>query len=119
MSTSIVVLGVRETQAKLAAKMLAVIAASGPACETGGRVVQAAMVELAPRNTGRLANSIEVSVDQEKEGATSHIGATVPYDRFIQFGTRYMSAQAYGERAAQVAGSPVAAVVASVYKRVL
>lgn len=91
---------------KLQAKVAEPVAA-----QAGGRVVQADMVARAPRDTGALAASIVV----EMEGDTAHVGPTVPYARFVEFGTRYMEGQPFVSEAAEDE-SPIVAAMAAIFK---
>ena len=112
----ITVIGLPQLQAKFLAIMGAVKLASKPATATGGQVVANAMRLRAPRRTGRLAASITVRPGQNDEVL---VGSTVPYDRFVQLGTRYMEPQAYGEEAADSASTAVAGAMAAIYKAAL
>jgi HK97 gp10 family phage protein len=108
--------GVAETRAALERVRFEIEAASGPAVGAAGTVVAREMASRAPRDTGRLAASIDVDVQTVGEGATAKVGAQVPYDRFVQFGTVYMMAQPYGRDASEDSTSGVVAAMASVYK---
>ena len=89
----------------------AVRAAAPAASRAGGEVLARDMAARAPRRTGKLASSIVVQSD----GDTAHVGSTVPYDRFVQYGTRYVSAQPFETDAADEPGG-IAAAVAAILK---
>lgn len=97
-----------QTRAALERIRLEIEAASPAAAKAGATVLGRDMIARAPRNTGRLASSIRV----ESDGKTAHVGATVPYARFVEFGTRYMPAQPFEEDAANNKGGIVAAIAA-------
>jgi HK97 gp10 family phage protein len=78
----------------------------------GAAVVAADMRAKAPVDTGALRNSITVS--SAEEGA--QVAATVPYARFVQFGTRYMEAQPFISDEVQ---SPVLSVMTKVFQGIL
>lgn len=82
------------------------------ATKAGGEVVAADMKAHAPTDTGAMANSIVVQV----EGDTAHVGPTVPYARFPNFGTRYQSAQPFASEAAEESEGPVEAAMAAIFK---
>ena len=92
---------------KIAAKLAESLAAMA-----GGEVVAVDMKVHAPRNTGAMAESVIVQV----EGDTAHVGPTVPYARFPNFGTRYQSAQPFVNDAADESEGPVEAAMAAVFK---
>lgn len=108
--------GIPQTKAALAKIRVQVEAASPTAVRAGGEVVQRAMVARAPRDTGALAIGISVDVVSLGEGATAHVGSSASYDRYVQRGTRHMSAQPYGQDAADASHGGVATAMASVYK---
>lgn len=108
--------GEAELRAKLAAIGARAEAASPAAVKAAGEIIQRAMSSRAPRATGRLASSISMDVSSSGDGATAKVGAGEDYDRFVQFGTRYMAPQAYGEEAADDSTASVAAAMAAVYK---
>lgn len=83
------------------------------AAKAGGEVVKREMVARAPRDTGALANSITVSGD----GPVASVGATVPYDVFVQLGTKYQDQQPYGEEGARANTSGVVAAMAAIFKQ--
>lgn len=58
-------------------------------------------------------------VEDTGEGATASVGATVPYDRFVQLGTRNMEPQPYGQEAAEGAPLGVVSAMTAVYKAAL
>ena len=92
---------------KIAAKIAEPIAAMA-----GGEVVAVDMKMHAPRNTGAMADSIIVQV----EGDTAHVGPTVPYAKFPNFGTRYQAAQPFVNDAADESEGPVEAAMAAIFK---
>jgi len=106
------VLGVPEAIAALERRKLAAKIAEPIAAKAGGEVVAADMRRQAPTDTGALARSIVVQV----EGDTAHIGPTVPYARFVNFGTRYMSAQPFATEAADESEGPIEAAMAAIFK---
>lgn len=103
--------GIAETKRALEKVQLQVRAAAPAASRAGGEAVARNLIARVPRRTGRTAASIRVDM----EGDTAKVGAETPYDRFVQKGTRYMSAQPYGEEAASET-APVAAVMSAVMK---
>jgi len=80
--------------------------------QAGARVVAADMRNRAPVDTGALRNSIKVSSGEE--GA--QVSVTVPYARFVQFGTRYMEAQPFISDEVQ---SPVLSAMTKVFQGIL
>jgi HK97 gp10 family phage protein len=112
---SVTVLGVPETIAAFERFAIEVEAASATATQAGGHVVAAVMRAQAPKDTGRLAASIQV----RRDGDDAIVGADVPYDRFVQKGTIYMDAQPYAEQAGEKASSAAMAAVAAVFKAVM
>lgn len=92
---------------KIAAKIAEPIAA-----KAGGEVVAADMRIHAPKDTGALSKSIVVQVD----GDTAHVGPTVAYARFVNFGTRYMSAQPFASDAADESEGPIEVAMAAIFK---
>lgn len=107
-----VVRGVPQAIAAFERRKVQMKVATPFASRAGGEVVALAERARAPKDTGRLAASIVLVMDGDK----ARVGATVPYDRFVQFGTRYMEAQPYGEEAAEGSTSPVVAAMAAIYK---
>jgi HK97 gp10 family phage protein len=112
---SVLVLGVPQTIAAFERLALEAEAGKPIATEAGGQLVAAVMRNQAPKDTGRLAASIQV----RRDGDDAIVGADVAYDRFVQKGTRYMEAQPYAEEALDETSKAVAEVVASVFKTVL
>lgn len=110
-----IIRGIPQTKLALARIEAELRAASGPAARAGGEVLARAMVARAPRDTGRLASSIRV----DSSGDTARVGADVPYDRFVQKGTRFMAAQAYGVEAGNETTGGIVAAIASVLKSVI
>jgi HK97 gp10 family phage protein len=100
--------GIPQTKAALERVKFEVTAAAPGASRAGGEVVAHNMASRAPRATGRLASSISVDVS----GDTARVGANVPYDRFVQRGTTYMSPQPYGEQAASETSGVITAIAA-------
>lgn len=84
----------------------------------GGAFLQMARLK-APKRTGRLAAGIRIDVEDQLDGAVAHVGTDVPYDRFVQLGTRYMDAQPYAEDAAEASEGGITAAMAVVYKAAL
>jgi HK97 gp10 family phage protein len=103
--------GIAKTKAALEKVSLEIRAAAPASAKAGGEVLAHDMAARAPRRTGRLAASIVA----ESDGDTTHVGATVPYARFVEFGTVYMAAQSFETDAAEQPGS-VAAAVAAILK---
>jgi phage gpG-like protein len=95
-----------ETKRALERVRLEIAAAAPTASKAGGAVLARNMQP--PRDTGTLAARIAVVSD----GETAHVGSTVPYDRFVQFGTRNMAAQPYGQQAASDTSGIVSAIAA-------
>jgi hypothetical protein len=113
---SITLLGVAKTKAALEAAMLQAEAAAGPAAEAGGRVVQAQMASRAPRDTGTLVRLIDIDDSSVGSGATARVGSSAPYDRFVQGGTVYMSANPYGAQAAVASVPGIIAAMTGIFK---
>ena len=78
----------------------------------GAQVVVADMRKRAPVDTGALRDSITVS--EVEEGA--QVSASVPYARFVQFGTRYMEAQPF---ISDEVNSPVLSAMTRVFQGIL
>ena len=106
------VLGLPQLQARIARSQAQVEAAAPVAARSGGEVVARIMAAFAPRRTGRLAGSVRVEMDEDE----AQVFADVDYDRFVQRGTRYMSAQPYGEQAAEVASPAVGTTMGRLFK---
>lgn len=85
------------------------------AARAGGDVLASEMRDRAPRDTGALAASIGVSM----EGDTAKVGASVPYDRFVQLGTQFQAQQAYGEEGARASVAGIVTAQAAVFKRAI
>ncbi len=103
------------TRRALTRVMLEVTAVAPAASEAGGKVLAADMAAKAPRDTGALASSIVV----QSEGETAHVGPTVPYARFVQFGTRYMAAQPFEEEAANDVQARIVTEIAVLLKAII
>jgi HK97 gp10 family phage protein len=104
--------GVPEALAALERRKIAAEIAEPIAAKAGGEVVAANMKAHAPRDTGTMANSIIVQVVRTR----SHAGPTVPYARFVNFGTRYISAQPFVSEAADESEGPIEAAMAAIFK---
>jgi len=104
--------GIPEAIAALERRVIAAKVAETVAAKAGGEVVAADMKAHAPRDSGRMAGSVVVRV----EGDTAHVGPTVPYARFPNFGTRYQSAQPFASNAANESEGPVEAAMAAIFK---
>jgi HK97 gp10 family phage protein len=100
---------VAATKRALERVRLELLAAAPVAAEAGGRVLAADMAAKAPRDTGALAASIVV----ETEGETAHVGSTLPYARFVQFGTQYMAAQPFETEAADSVRGRIVTTIAA------
>ncbi len=109
------ILGEESTLAAFARLQAEAEAASKGAAEAGGQIVAADMKNKAPKLTGRMADSIIVQVD----GDTAYVGPTVPYARFVEFGTRYMAAEPFAEEAESEAVKAVEAAIAAIYRSAL
>jgi len=107
--------GVPQTLAAFERIELEARAATPIATQAGGQIVAAVMRAEAPKRTGRLAASIQV----RRDGDDTIVGADVPYDRFVQKGTRFMEPQPYGEQAADETVNAVLAAMAAVFRAVL
>lgn len=107
-----IVRGIPQTKAALTRIALRLKAAEPEASRAGGLVLARAMAARAPRDTGRLASGISVDVS----GDTAKVGTNVPYDRFVQRGTRFASAQPYAQEAADRATGGIVAAIAAVLK---
>lgn len=107
-----IVRGIPETLAALARVQAEAKVAAPVSTNAAARVLAAAMVKEAPKRTGKLAGSVRIT----QEGDTGLVGATVPYDRFVQKGTKYMSAQPYGEVASDETKGGIVAAIAAVFK---
>ena len=104
--------GIPETKRALERIDLELKAAAPEASHAGGTVLGRAMVASAPKRTGRLAASIRLTMS----GDTAKVGSDLPYARFVQFGTRYMSAQPFENEAADSTTSSIIAAIAAVMK---
>ncbi len=109
---SAVILGIPETLAAFERLVIEAEAAKAPATLASAEIVKAAMVADAPKDTGRLASSIQI----RRDGDDAIVAADVPYDRFVQRGTRYMRAQPYAKEAEEQTHAEVEAVMAAVFK---
>lgn len=107
-----IVRGIPQTKAALARVNAELLAASPAASRAGGEVLARAMMAKAPRNTGRMASGITVSI----EGATAKVGSDVPYARFVEFGTRYMGAQPFEQGAADETTGGIVSAIAAVLR---
>jgi HK97 gp10 family phage protein len=113
---SVVIRGIPQTKAALARVKVQVEAASPAATRAGGEIVARAMIAGAPRDTGRLASSIQVDTTSIGDGAVSKVGSGVPYDRFVQFGTVFMAPQPYGQSSADSVTTAIVTAMASVFR---
>lgn len=113
---SLFVRGIPQTKAALERVRLEIAAASPVATKAGGEIVARDMVARAPRDTGALASSIAVNVVPEADGATASVGPSVPYARFTEFGTVYVTAQHFTAEAAEGSESGIVTAMASIYK---
>jgi HK97 gp10 family phage protein len=110
---SITIRGLPQLRVKLAQVTAEIELVSPIETKAGGEVVARAMIADAPRDTGRTAASIGTQTTAEG----TMVGAFgVPYDHFVQKGTRYMAAQPYGEEAASDVIAEVVTAMASVFK---
>jgi HK97 gp10 family phage protein len=114
---SMFIRGIPRMKAALAKAAAEIEAASPTAVKAGGEVVARAMVDRAPRDTGRLASSIRVvETSSFGDGATSKVGSDVPYARFVEFGTTFMAAQPFEEEAGNESTSALVTAMASIYR---
>jgi HK97 gp10 family phage protein len=113
---SLFIRGIPRMKAALAKAAAEIEAASPTAVKASGEVVARAMVDRAPRDTGRMASSIGVAVQSIGDGATAKVGADVPYARFVEFGTVYMAAQPFEEEAGNESTTALVTAMASIYK---
>lgn len=60
-----------------------------------GQIGENTAKRLVPVDTGRLRSSISWRLGQTATGLFVEIGTNVEYAAFVEFGTRYMSAQPY------------------------
>src|SRR4029453_15049819 len=86
-SMKVVIVGLPETLAKVAAIPLVAEASGQTGLEAGKELVARTAKQLVPRRTGAPPPSIP----PPPEG----VAASERYARFIEFGTRYMPAEAY------------------------
>jgi HK97 gp10 family phage protein len=108
---SVVIIGLPEAMAKIAA-IPAVAEAAGEVGLTAGKVLVAAAARArAPKLTGALASSI-VPV---REG----VAAFKDYGGFVEFGTRYMEAQPFLGEALEDTQDTVADLVGNAAKTAL
>ncbi len=108
---SVVIVGLPEAMAKVAA-IPVVAEVSGEAALEAGKIQMAAAARaLAPRRTGALAASI-IPV---AEG----VAALQEYGRYVEFGTRYMDAQPFMDDAVERVGPIVTREITEVVKRAL
>jgi len=110
------ILGIAQTKAALERVRIQAELAAGPAASSGGETVQREMASRAPKDTGNLVSLLAVEEDSLGSGATAKVGSSAPYDRFVQSGTRYMSAQRYGEQSAVAAAPGVVVSMAAIFK---
>ncbi len=106
---------VAATRRALERVMLEIVAVAPTASVAGGKIVATDMAAQAPHDTGALASSIVV----ESDGATAHVGPTVPYARFVQYGTQFMVAQPFATQAAEDVKSKVVTTIAAYLKAVI
>ncbi len=106
---------VAATRRALERVMIEVTVAAPTASVAAGKVLAQDMAAKAPVDTGALANSIVV----ESEGETAHVGSTLPYARFVQYGTRYMAAQPFESEAANDVQSRIVTTIAAYLKAVI
>lgn len=109
---SLIVRGIPQTKAALERVRLEIEAVKGEASKAGGEVLARAMVSRAPRRTGQMASEIGVTMDAD----TAKVGSGANYARFVQSGTRFMSAQPFETEAADETTSSIVAAVAAVLK---
>lgn len=57
--------------------------------------VQAEASRLCPVDTGRLRGSIEWEIGKDSRGLVARVGTNVEYARFVEEGTRRMTAQPF------------------------
>jgi HK97 gp10 family phage protein len=112
---SITIRGLPQLRAKLAQVTAEIELASPGATAAGGAVVLRAMFARAPKDTGLSASRLQAVTTAEG----TFVGTDVPYDRFVQKGTRYMTAQPYGEESAEEVTAAVVTAMASVFKAAL
>ncbi len=106
---------VAATKRALERVMIEVTLAAPTASVAAGKVLATDMAAKAPVDTGALASSIVV----ESEGETAHVGSTLPYARFVQYGTRYMAAQPFESEAANDVQSRIVTTIAALLKAVI
>jgi len=108
---SVVIIGLPEAMAKIAA-IPAVAEAAGEAALTAGKVLVAARARVrAPKRTGKMASGI-IPVP---EG----VAAVVDYSRFVDQGTIYMEAQPFLEDALEETQDTVSDLVGNAAKTAL
>jgi len=112
---TVFVAGVPQTLAAFARLEVEAEVATPIATQAGGQIVAEVMRAQAPKDTGRLAASIQV----RRDGDDAIVGADVAYDRFVQKGTRFMEAQPYAEEASDETSGAVVAAMAAVFKAAL
>jgi HK97 gp10 family phage protein len=108
--------GIGRTMAALLQVRLRAEAAAPFATQAAGEIVRGEMAARAPRDTGNLVSLIDTEVDASGGGATTRVGSSAEYDRFVQFGTRYMAANPYGAQAAEAAAPGVVAEMIPIFK---
>ena len=109
-------LGIAKTKAALAKASIQAEAAAVPATKAGGEIVARQMIARAPRDTGRLVSLIGTDESSLGDGATTRVGSSAPYDRFVQGGTVHMRAQPYGEEAAVASIPGIIAAMTGIFK---
>ena len=109
------ILGIPETLAAFARLQVEAEAGEEIAATAGAQVVAADARKRAPVSTGALAASIRV--ENAEEGA--QVVATVPYARFVEYGTRFMPAQSFMRESAEAVGDQVGTAMTTVFKRIL
>lgn len=109
------ILGIPETIAAFARLQIEAHAGEEVAERAGAAIVAADARRRAPVDTGALAASIRT----EEIGGSSAVVATVPYARFVEYGTRYMPAQSFMRESAGAVGDQVLSAMAALFKRIL
>ncbi|MGH7206839.1 MAG: HK97-gp10 family putative phage morphogenesis protein, partial [Nitrospiraceae bacterium] len=107
--------GIAQTKAAFAKARAEMEAAAPAASKAAGEVLARTMISRAPRATGATASSIRVDTD----GETAHVGPTMAYARFPEFGTVFISGQHYMTQAADDSQGAIVASIAAILKAAL
>jgi len=109
------ILGIPETVAAFARLVVEAEAGEKIAEVAGAKVIAKDMQARSPVDTGKMRSSIHVELT--KSGAKAVV--SVPYARFVEFGTVYQNPQPFVAESADEAEGPVLSSMVAVFKRIL